>query len=267
MEHVNYIGVLRRFLLRRPPLRRNLLLDRSNPFETYGDAKFKASFRFSKETARDLLRDIGHLLEHDTRGCPLPITLQLLLTLRFLATGAFYAVNGDTVNVSASTVCRTIDRVLTAINSLRLRVINFPDDDELPLLRMISLSFPDNFPGIIGAIDCTHIRITCPNRERAVVYINRKGCYSINCQERVERTFGVWKKRFPCLAFGLRTKLQKTLKIIVATAVLHNLAVQHGELDLEGEIPNDDVPVDPPADDDMTGNRWRQLIIDNHFTR
>lgn len=83
----------------------------------------------------------------------------------------------------------------------------------------------------------------------------------------VERTFGVWKKRFPCLAFGLRTKLQKTLKIIVATAVLHNLAVQHGELDLEGEIPNDDVPVDPPADDDMTGNRWRQLIIDNHFTR
>ncbi|KAJ4430455.1 hypothetical protein ANN_22671 [Periplaneta americana] len=123
MEHVNYIGVLRRFrrylfLLRRPPLRRNLLLDRSNPFETYGDAKFKASFRFSKETARDLLRDIGHLLKHDT----LPITLRLLLTLRFLATGAFYAVNGDTGNISASTVCRIIDRVLTAINSLRLRV-------------------------------------------------------------------------------------------------------------------------------------------------
>ncbi|XP_069694808.1 putative nuclease HARBI1 [Periplaneta americana] len=347
MEHVNYIGVLRRFLLRRPPLRRNLLLDRSNPFETYGDAKFKASFRFSKETARDLLRDIGHLLEHDTRGCPLPITLQLLLTLRFLATGAFYAVNGDTVNVSASTVCRTIDRVLTAINSLRLRVINFPDDDELPFIKNdFAVLSRDNFPGIIGAIDCTHIRITCPNRERAVVYINRKGFYSINCQvicdakmkirsivarwpgsthdsrifrnstindrlERgairghllgdsgyackkylltpilnprnaadrrynrahvlarnvVERTFGVWKKRFPCLAFGLRTKLQKTLKIIVATAVLHNLAVQHGELDLEGEIPNDDVPVDPPADDDTTGNRWRQLIIDNHFTR
>ncbi|KAJ4451637.1 hypothetical protein ANN_03106 [Periplaneta americana] len=55
----------------------------------------------------------------------------------------------------------------------------------------------------------------------------------------------------PCIWFA--NKATQTLKIIVATAVLHNLAVQHGELDLEGEIPNDDVQVDPPPDDDMLG--------------
>ncbi|KAJ4427044.1 hypothetical protein ANN_26843 [Periplaneta americana] len=96
-------------------------------FETYGDAKFKAIKGNCKGPAARYRTFTEHV-----RGCPF---LQLLLTLRFLATGAFYGVNGDTVNVSASTVCRTIDRVLTAINSLRLRVINFPDDDELPFIK------------------------------------------------------------------------------------------------------------------------------------
>ncbi|GBP37779.1 Putative nuclease HARBI1 [Eumeta japonica] len=40
----------------------------------------------------------------------------------------------------------------------------------------------------------------------------------------VERTFGVWKKRFPCLSKGLGNKLSTVSNIIVATAVLHNLS-------------------------------------------
>ncbi|PSN52358.1 hypothetical protein C0J52_06715 [Blattella germanica] len=31
----------------------------------------------------------------------------------------------------------------------------------------------------------------------------------------VERTFGIWKKRFPCIAFGLRTKIQKLSKLLL----------------------------------------------------
>ncbi|PSN42418.1 hypothetical protein C0J52_11739 [Blattella germanica] len=316
----------------------------SNPFELYGDDGFKARFRFSKETVMDIIRNIGHFLLHDTRGNPLPVALQFLITLRFLATGAFYAINADTVNIHPSTLCRTLDSVLAAINSMRRRVIHFPENDELRTIKHdFAVLSRDNFPGIIGAIDCTHVRITCSNRERAVVYINRKGFYSINCQvicdakmrirgivarwpgsthdsrifrnstirdclergevtghllgdsgypckkylltpilnprnaaERrynrahvlgrnvVERTFGIWKKRFPCIAFGLRTKIQKTLQIIIATAVLHNLAVERGEAYLEEDIPFDDVPVDPPGDD-MAGNLWRQLVIDNYF--
>ncbi|KAJ4425699.1 hypothetical protein ANN_27895 [Periplaneta americana] len=157
-------------------------------------------------------------------------------------------------------MCRTIDRVLTAINSLRLRVINFPDDDELP--------FSKNDFAVLSRGFCYACKkyLLTPILNPRNAADRRYNQAHVLARNVVERTFGVWKKRFPCLAFGLRTKLQKTLKIIVATAVLHNLAVKHGELDLEGEIPNDDVPVDPPADD-MTGNRWRQLIIDNHFTR
>lgn len=43
----------------------------------------------------------------------------------------------------------------------------------------------------------------------------------------VEQLFGVWKRRFPCLHYGLRTKLSTSVAIICATAVLHNISIQH----------------------------------------
>lgn len=36
--------------------------------------------------------------------------------------------------------------------------------------------------------------------------------------------FGIWKRRFPVLAYGLRCKLGTSLNVIIATAVLHNFA-------------------------------------------
>ena len=35
---------------------------------------------------------------------------------------------------------------------------------------------------MIGAIDCTHVRIICPNKENAMTFINRKQFYCINVQ-------------------------------------------------------------------------------------
>lgn len=45
----------------------------------------------------------------------------------------------------------------------------------------------------------------------------------------IERCFGVWKRRFPVLAYGLRLKLNTALQIVVATAVLYNLAKDMNE--------------------------------------
>lgn len=42
----------------------------------------------------------------------------------------------------------------------------------------------------------------------------------------VERKYGVWKRRFPCLVFGLRCKLETSLAVIVACAVLHNVCIE-----------------------------------------
>lgn len=40
-----------------------------------------------------------------------------------------------------------------------------------------------------------------------------------NC---IERSYGVWKRRFPILSLGIRLNHKKVEGIIVATAVLHN---------------------------------------------
>ena len=35
---------------------------------------------------------------------------------------------------------------------------------------------------MIGAIDCTHVRIICPDKENAMAFVNRRQFYSINVQ-------------------------------------------------------------------------------------
>ncbi|KAJ8959623.1 hypothetical protein NQ318_021809 [Aromia moschata] len=42
----------------------------------------------------------------------------------------------------------------------------------------------------------------------------------------VERQYGVWKHRFPILKYGMRLKLNTTMVVIVATVVLHNIAIE-----------------------------------------
>lgn len=61
----------------------------------------------------------------------------------------------------------------------------------------------------------------------------------------VERTFGIWKRRFPVLSFGLRCKIPLAQHTIVAAAVIHNIATTlKDEIPFEDEIflINDDVP-------------------------
>lgn len=50
----------------------------------------------------------------------------------------------------------------------------------------------------------------------------------IKTRSTVERMFGVWKRRFPVLKMGIRNKLPTAKIIIIATAVLHNMAIDAG---------------------------------------
>lgn len=51
----------------------------------------------------------------------------------------------------------------------------------------------------------------------------------IRTRNTVERSYGVWKRRFPILATGINVKITSSQSIIVATAVLHNIACNFGE--------------------------------------
>lgn len=46
----------------------------------------------------------------------------------------------------------------------------------------------------------------------------------------IEQLFGVWKRRFPSLSFGLQIRLETILVMIVAVGVLHNIAIESNDL-------------------------------------
>lgn len=85
----------------------------------------------------------------------------------------------------------------------------------------------------------------------------------------MERTFGIWKRRFPCLSKGLITKLVTSTTIVVACAVLHNLSLIFKDiLEDEEEIENDIdevVPVNEPHWQPGEGFIVRNALIERLF--
>ena len=125
---------------------------------------------------------------------------------------------------------------------------------------------------MIGAIDCTHIRIICPNKENAMAFVKRKQFYPTNvqavcdrdafitnivaCRCVIESCFRLLKRSFARLRFGLRTVLANTL-VTVATALLPNFALQYLSR-------ADDIVVAADASGNVTN--VRQLIVSRYFT-
>ena len=107
--------------------------------------------------------------------------MQILVTLRFYATGSFLRVDGDLFGLHISTVSRIVTRVTDVIASLRPQFVNFPEGNELPRIQEQFYAV-SRIPGIVGAIDCTHISILSPGGDHAELFRNRKGFFSINVQ-------------------------------------------------------------------------------------
>lgn len=51
----------------------------------------------------------------------------------------------------------------------------------------------------------------------------------IHTRNPVERSYGIWKRRFPILSVGINIKVTTAISVILATAVLHNIACFFGE--------------------------------------
>lgn len=81
----------------------------------------------------------------------------------------------------------------------------------------------------------------------------------------VERTFGIWKRRFPILSMGIRTKVPLAQAIVVATTIIHNIASQnHDELPQNEEDIINDIPNNPVGQEDEAGATVRTSFI-NYF--
>ncbi|XP_035715090.1 putative nuclease HARBI1 [Folsomia candida] len=286
------------------------LRDRSDPMECFDAIQFKARFHIFKDTALyivDLIK--GDLCASLRRGTHIPPHIQFLIVQRFFCDGSFQLTTSDNYKVSQPTVSNLVKRVATAIAKLRKRFIKYPTFAEAPVVRTAIYNIANDansgtrgFPGVVGAIDGTHIPIVSPGGEDAGLFRNRKRVFSVNvqavcdhqmiftnlvarwygsahdsrifensklCQDLengtapgillgdagygckpylmppllrpttvpekrynraqiktrnlIERAFGVWKRKFPCLKF-MRLKMKTVLIVIVATAVMHNIS-------------------------------------------
>lgn len=171
-------------IVQHEPIRRpRVFKQRKDPFNVLDDYEFKQRYRLNKATVMDLTYNIGNNLKHETfRNKSIDPLAQILITLRFYATGAFQQLVGDNINIHKSTVCRVIKRVTHQIASLSRQHINMPrTDDELAATKTAFYNIA-GFPRIVGAIDCSHIKIQSPGGRRAELYRNRKGYFSLNVQ-------------------------------------------------------------------------------------
>lgn len=155
---------------------------RNFPFDSYDEHDFKARFRFSKHSVMEFLELFAHRIQPLTnRSKSISAMNQLLITLRYYATGAFQQVIGDTFNIHKSTICRVIKKVSTCICQMKERFISMPTEQEINQVVLDFYSIA-GFPRTIGAVDCTHIRISSPGGPNAELYRNRKSYFSLNVQ-------------------------------------------------------------------------------------
>ena len=90
-----------------------------------------------------------------------------------------------------------------------------------------------------------------------------------------ENIFGIWKRRFPVLT-NMRFHHEKAMKVVVATAVLHNFAIEERDLDVDefAELPRERIVYDnypnivvedhrPPEQVRAAGQDARQQILLN----
>ncbi|XP_024946615.1 putative nuclease HARBI1 isoform X2 [Cephus cinctus] len=105
--------------------------------------------------------------------------MQVLVTLRFYAKGCYQTKLGELHGIFQPSVSRIVAKVSDAIAALLPRFIVYPAGMEALKTEFYNI---DHFPGVVGCIDCTHIAIKNPSRERAMLYVIRKGYYSINMQ-------------------------------------------------------------------------------------
>ncbi|KAI4455470.1 hypothetical protein MML48_9g00002315 [Holotrichia oblita] len=304
---------------------------RQNHFDNYDEANFERRFRLQRNTVLQFLQLIEHQLEYamDMNNSVSPMN-QLLVCLRFYSTGGHLQAIADFAGMHVSTVSRIIKRVSAIIAALGRRYIKFPDTQEA--IKACQRKFYDvaSFPRVIGAIDCTHIKIESPGGNDAELFRNRKSFFSINVQlvcdadlkimnvvarwpgathdstifnnsrlyaqfetnqypqcillgdsgypnkpylftpllnpvspeeqlyneahirtrNKIERCFGVLKRRFPVLAYGCRLKLETVQAVIVATVVLYNFIKENG---------NDIVP---PLPEELDQHAF-DILIDN----
>lgn len=146
------------------------------PRINFGLDDFQARYRLTRAQFEIVLLDVAPRIQHPTgKSAAVSPEHQLLVTMRFLATGSFYHLVGDAHGFSKGTVSNCIRRCITAINtSLFAEHVRWIDNNTARKFYEVG-----GMPAIAGCIDGTHVKIEAPN-ENEHQFVNRNGYHSIN---------------------------------------------------------------------------------------
>ena len=161
---------------------RTFRLSQHSFIDEYTDDELHIHYRFGRESIMFITDLLACDLRRDTRHnhALQPLT-QVLLALRFYASGSFLQVMGDTTGVDKSTVSRVVTKVSRVLVARRNRFVKWPSTNAELTASKNAFYRRGGFPCVIGCVDGTHIRILAPSQHENG-YVNHKGFHSINVQ-------------------------------------------------------------------------------------
>ncbi|KAJ1169847.1 hypothetical protein NDU88_001735 [Pleurodeles waltl] len=115
----------------------------------------------------------------------IPPETKLLAVLHMLASGSFQTTGALVAGISQPSFSAFLPKVLDAIISLTPRHISFPNTQQKQQETKQGFYQMNGFPHVLGAIDCTHVRLVPPAATEHL-YRNRKHTHSINVQAIVD---------------------------------------------------------------------------------
>ena len=163
--------------------------DRSHPFEAFNDEKLFRKFRFRRQDIIAITDDIERDINIASRSGSLSPLLQVLVTLRYYASGSFLDVCGELIGIDQSTVSRTVIQITEAFLRQVPNHVRLPNRCQADRTKA-KFYDTNGFPNVVGCIEGTQIRIQAPSENEQQVglstgrVINRKGYHSINVQVR-----------------------------------------------------------------------------------
>ena len=152
------------------PRKRRTFPRQLDPLTSYTDSELRCRYRFGRDAINYIVGLVADdIMPETNRNHAVSAEMQVLITLRYLASGSFLQVIGDTfLGFNKSTDSRVVRRVTQALSA------------KVGEIKQ-GLFHVGGFPCAIGCIDGTHVRITAPH-ENEPDFVNRKGYHSINVQ-------------------------------------------------------------------------------------
>ena len=148
----------------------------------YTDKEFQERYRFSENSIKYITELIEPELCRPTlRSHAIPAQDQVQLALLYFATGDKQRTIGDTLGYHKSTVSKSIHGVSAALCKIAPQIIKWPVTREEKEANKQGFYNFASFPGVVGAVDGTHIRIQGPSQHE-YTYVNRRGYHSLNVQ-------------------------------------------------------------------------------------